>query len=308
MEQLDRAILSTIGYFDQLDYPLTAMEIHKWLFSDIKCSFENVVARLYLLGSKISCQDGLYFLLGREKILATRHDNYLSSIFKNKIVQKWFGYLARVPYVKMIAVCNNFSFNNLKESSDIHLFIVASSGRLYLVRFLLTAITSVLGLRRHDWKIANRFCLSFYLDDQNLNLENIQICHEDIYLKYWINTVLPVYDEGIFQDFCAENSWLDDSLSNRYSYNPGLRRRIEIRKMYGKKALEKFLSGKMGDWIEAIFKRIQLAKMSHNKMSLSKENDSRVIISDHMLKFHEGDRRLEYLEKFKEFITKNVQA
>jgi len=306
MEKLGRAILATIGYFDYLDYPLTAIEIHKWLFSDTKCSLSDVTAHLRGLNGRVLNQDGLYFLSGRENILFIRHDNYLSSIYKNKIVQKGFRCLARVPYIKMIAVCNNFSFNNLKEKSDIDLFIVVRSGRLYLVRFLLTLLTSVLRLRRYGIKIANRFCLSFYLDDKNLNLENIQICPGDIYLRYWINTVLPVYDDGVYQDFCAQNIWLDDSLSNRYRYSPGIRRRMDASEMSGKKFWEKCLSGRAGDVAENIFKKIQLAKMSRNKMSLSKENDSRVIISDHMLKFHEGDRRSEYMEKFKEFLNKNV--
>ena len=306
MERLNKAILSTIGYFDYLNYPLTAMEAHKWLFSDTKYCLSDVVAGLSNMNDKISCQDGLYFLSGREMIISTRHDNYLFSIFKNKIVSKWFKYLAHVPFVRMIAVCNNFSFNNLKETSDIDLFVIASAGRLYLVRFLLTALTGLLGLRRHGQKIANRFCLSFYIDDKNLNLKDIQISPDDIYLRYWINTVLPVYDEGIYLDFCAENSWLDDSLSNRYPYNPGIRRRTNAGRLNWKRFCERVLSGRIGDAIEAMLKRIQLAKMSQNKMSLSQESDSRVIISDHMLKFHEKDRRLEYLEKFKEFLINHA--
>ena len=306
MEHLDKAILSTIGYFDNLDYPLTALEVHKWLFSDKKYSLLDVTEGLFELCDKVSCQDGLYFLFGRESIVTIRHNNYLSSIRKNKIVQRWFKYLAYVPYVKLIAVCNNFSFNNLKENSDIDLFVIAVSGKLYLVRFLLTAITSFLHLRRHGQKIASRFCLSFYLDDKSLNLENIQICPGDIYLRYWVNTVLPVYDDGIYDDFCDQNAWLDDSLSNRYSYRPGLKRRTDSKRTRLKKLCEKYLSGKAGDMAEVMCKKIQLAKMSRNKMSLSKQSDSRVVISDHMLKFHEGDRRLEYMEKFKEFLSNNV--
>jgi len=38
--------------------------------------------------------------------------------------------------------------------------------------------------------------------------------------------------------------------------------------------------------------------MSKNNKSLAKENDSRVIISDTMLKFHENDRRLMYQNMF----------
>ena len=45
--------------------------------------------------------------------------------------------------------------------------------------------------------------------------------------------------------------------------------------------------GRVGDWLEKIAKKMQLKKMAKNTESLAKENDSRVIISDTMLKFHE---------------------
>lgn len=305
MNQLHKAILSTVGYFDLLNYPLTAAEIHKWLFCGSNYSIGDVVFQLSELSDKISTQDGLYFLSGREETIFHRHDNYLSTIYKNKIVHRWSGLLAHIPGIRMIAVCNNFSFNNLRENSDIDFFVVAKSGRLYLVRFLLTAVTSIIGLRRHGSKIANRFCLSFYLDDRNLNLESIKVCPEDIYLKYWINTVLPVYDDGVYNDFCRENSWLDQTLANNYSYRPGTRRRVDLQKMYFKKFCEYLISGSLGDFLEKFLKKIQLAKMSKNKISLARENDRRVIISDHMLKFHERDRRQEYSNKFKDFIVKH---
>jgi len=52
--------------------------------------------------------------------------------------------------------------------------------------------------------------------------------------------------------------------------------------------------------VELFLKKVQIEKMSKNNKSLAKENDTRVIISDNMLKFHENDRRDFYQNKFKQ--------
>ena len=67
-----------------------------------------------------------------------------------------------------------------------------------------------------------------------------------------------------------------------------------------KKILEKVWGAKYGDLIEAQAKGAQLAKMKMNYNSAQNIPDTRVIVSDSMLKFHENDRREEYREKWLE--------
>src|SRR3989338_10492249 len=111
-------------------------------------------------------------------------------------VGRYVPFLRIVPFLKLVAVCNNLAFGKVKEKSDIDLFIIAKSGRLFTVRILVTGILHCLGVRRHGKKIAGRFCLSFFVDDKNLNLEPIAI-DKDVYLAYWIKNIRPVLDDGI---------------------------------------------------------------------------------------------------------------
>ena len=70
---------------------------------------------------------------------------------------------------------------------------------------------------------------------------------------------------------------------------------------------EKVLKGFFGDIGESFFKYIQLAKMSANKQSIAKEKDSRVVINDKMLKFHENERRVLYRQKFEERLNQVLE-
>jgi hypothetical protein len=56
--------------------------------------------------------------------------------------------------------------------------------------------------------------------------------------------------------------------------------------------------GKYGDLIEGQAKGIQQAKMKFNFGSVQNAGDTRVVINDKMLKFHEKDRRVEYRDEW----------
>ena len=161
-------------------------------------------------------------------------------------------------------------------------------------------------LRRHGRKITDRLCLSFYVSENDLNFSKIKIIDNDIYLVYWIANLFSLYDRGIYDKFLAQNEWIKNQLPNYLPKTGSFWRKIDDHKLsqLSFKIWEYFLGGSLGDQLEKRLKKIQLFKMSQNNRSLAKENDSRVIISDTMLKFHENDRRLFYqnifLNKLKE--------
>ena len=66
---------------------------------------------------------------------------------------------------------------------------------------------------------------------------------------------------------------------------------------------EKAWGGRYGDIVETQAKRVQLFKMAFNTRTIKDQPDSRVIVSDSMLKFHENDRRTMYREKWKEALV-----
>ncbi|MBI5753555.1 hypothetical protein HZA40_00220 [Candidatus Peregrinibacteria bacterium] len=204
-------------------------------------------------------------------------------------VKKYLRFLCFVPFLRMVAVCNNLAFSNTNEKSDIDLFIIAKAGRLFLVRILVTGILHVLGVRRHDDKVAGRFCLSFFVDDSFLDLSPIAI-ENDVYLKIWIKTLIPVIDDGVGRNFLAANSWIRADFED---FLITLKEPIFVyHKTNLKISLEWFLNGKFGNFLENFLKKWQ-KKRARSKMH--KIGDSAgILINDHILKFHNFDRRQEY--------------
>jgi hypothetical protein len=302
--KVEKQLLSAICYFDVFDYPLTLLEIWQWIF-DVngqaqKVDLLEIKNALKNLTTIIDNKRGFYFLRGRESIILKRLKRYAIAGDKNSIAKKGIRVLRFLPFIKLIGVCNNSGNNNTRRDSDIDLFIVTASGRLYVVRFFVTTVLTLMRLRRHGKKVTDRLCLSFYSSEDDLNFEKLKIAEKDPYLIYWIANLFPLYDCGGYEEFISQNNWIRKYLPN---YNPksgSYMRRVDDSKLsvFLKKFMEKILDGFLGNWLEIILKKIQLFKMSQNEKSLARENDTRVIISDTMLKFHENDRRLIYKKEF----------
>ncbi len=211
-----------------------------------------------------------------------------------KKVNRYAWLLKFIPFLRMVAVCNNLAFGRVSIGSDIDLFIIADKGRLFTVRTFITFLFHFSGVRRHGNKIAERFCLSFFVDDSALNLTNIAI-DKDIYLAFWIKSILPLIDDGVSREFVLANNW-----ARKYFEKDEDFRIDESRVAYGKSFLSRFfeilLDGVFGNFIENRLRKWQ-QKRARGKMEIAQESAS-LLINDHVLKFHNIDRRTEYRNRW----------
>ena len=83
---------------------------------------------------KLSEIRGYYVFPGQESIVETRRAHkFIAEKFWGRT--KLYGqYMRAIPFVEMIAVCNNLAYDNASEQSDIDLFIVVKPGRMWLTR------------------------------------------------------------------------------------------------------------------------------------------------------------------------------
>lgn len=297
---LEQSILKTLAYFDIFKHPLTREELYSFLWgyhgnlgmAEFSLQLEN------LIGRGVDYKWGYYFLSGKSELVEKRRRSILEIEKKMKIAKRAIKKIRWVPFVRAVFVCNTTAASTASESSDIDVFIITRQGRIWLARFLVTTILSIFGLRRTDKKINNRICLSFYLSDNHLNLKDVAIEKPDIYLMYWLAQLIPVFDpSNIYKKIKSQNKWVLNFVPRAFGKYT-LLNRWKVEEGGFSKAVnnffEKVWGTAYGDFLESQAKTIQLNKMKKNLTSVQGEPDTRVVVSDSMLKFHENDRRVEY--------------
>lgn len=298
MQNLQQSIYKTLAYFDIFEYPLTLLEVEKWLWAYKEKNVAEIKKALEGL-DEIEHKNGFYFLKGQERHVATRLKRYRVAEEKIKAVRKYLTLLSLTPWVKGIFLCNTMAYQNSRAESDIDLLVITKPGKIWTTRFLMTSFTKFLNLRPRDENNKNKLCLSFFLTQGNLKLENLKIHPQrDIYLTYWIDQLMPIYQtQDAYNNFRRANTWIKKYLPNCYSYKLAFAMRITKTKL--RRRIKKFLEFLPG---ENYFKKIQLKVLPESLREMANK-DSRVIITDKMLKFHGIDNREKYqkiwLSKFR---------
>ncbi len=247
--------------------------------------FESALTELEKNGLVKGKQIGNRLALHLDGTEISDNSEYNQKLLKK--VERWAWIFKTCPFIEIAAVCNNLSFGGAKRGSDIDLFIVAGEGRLFTGRIFITALTQVLGLRRHGKKISERFCLSFLVDKGAADV--YRLAHEnDIYFTYWLKNLQITYarNDASVQDLIDSNKyWL-----SKFLHHPNLKEEnISNGKNIVAKAFEFMLSGRAGDFIENKLKSWQLKRAASKAENLS--DTSGTVITEKILKFHDIDRR-----------------
>ncbi len=305
MTDLEQSLVSTLAFFDAFDRPLSREELFRLLWGISQIPYPAFLLQLAALDStKIEYIDGLYCLPGRSCIVRKHQLRVRLIEEKTAIARRAIKKMRWIPFVRAVFLCNTVALGCPKDTSDVDVFIVVKDERLWLTRLLVTLTMSLFRLRRTKQSVADRVCLSFYATERALDLGKIRLYPDDIYLAYWLAHLVALFDPNNVLKIIAErNAWTREYLSHA-----ALDKQLTEQRSVGNPALarlfrrtgERILSGGIGRGLETLAKRLQQFKMQHNTASLQNEPDTRVIISDDMLKFHENDRRGYYRERWRE--------
>ena len=303
--ELKESIIRTIAFFDLFDHPLTAEEIHEYLYGYPKpVHIKEIKGTLDQLGGSVEHIRDWFVLKGRGRIIDLRKSHkFIAEKFWGR-VRQYGQYLAGLPFVEMVAVCNNLAYDNPTEESDIDLFIVIREGRMWLARLLVTLVLQFFGVRRHGNRIAGRFCLSFFVTPKKIGMGELQLDPEDPYLAYWTKLLAPVYGEEMYDRFVDMNKgWLDEKYGIRFSETN--RKQIVFRgKGAFKRSTEWLFGNRIGNTLESWVRKIWMSRTSKKAATLGPE--ASVVVSDDMLKFHNKDRRKEYRDQWNVRVQKSL--
>ena len=294
---MTRAILKTLAYFDIFDYPLTLVEVWKWLYleENRKVSLNEVEEGLKQLSDKVGTKEGFWFLKGRPEIIKTRLERYSIAEEKFKKLISQARILRQAPWIKLIAVCNRLAYSNTDEKGDIDLFIITAKNRLWLTRLLVVGYLKIINLRPRPDNKEDAIDTNFFLSEDSLKVDYLGVDTEgrdkNRSLVYWLDQLIPVYEtDNAYQRFLTANSWLKEYLPN--SFGCQLNGRRAVKQTVFSKIINSILSLFA---FESLARKFQL-KIMPSKLKEMMNKDSRVMVNGKLLKFHLEDKRENYLK------------
>jgi hypothetical protein len=305
--ELAQSILAELAYFDMFDFPLTPIEL--WRYSrPAGTTLADVYAALESdpwLAERTEQRFGFWFLKGRDADVDSRLRRYRESEAKFQKALRYIKRISRFPFIRMIGVCNSLAYSNSRPDADIDLFIVTQPGRIWTSRMYTTGFLKLLNQRPNGNRTRDTLCASFFVTEDNLDLASLRRGHPDIYLAHWIWQVVPLYDSNnVYRKFVDANGWAKDAFPNAYPSQPVEPRRVNnsSRSERTKKWLEVGHSRALGGRWERFSERWQKKVMPRSLRDLANV-DSRVVLSNRILKFHDNDRRDEYQRRWVDSVS-----
>jgi len=275
--ELSEAIIRVIVFFDLFDYPLSAIEIQKYL--NKAYSLDEITSCLEQT-EQIKTKNGFYFLNSREEIVTTRQKRHNYSQRKIKKAKNFSRIFSLLPWVKTIVLSNSIGQYNLRDGSDIDFFIITSAKRIWLTRLFCAGIAAILNSRPSEKNKRDKICLSFYITEESLNLDSLKLKDDDPYFYYWLRSFILLYNkDSVYEQFLSANN----ILLSEYEF--------KILELNNKKEISIF------NFLENITKKFQLLIMSP-ALKGAINNSVGVVVNDKVLKLYLRDNREEYAKKY----------
>jgi hypothetical protein len=208
--RVETAVIHAIAYADVFDYPLTAEQVHRYLVG-VEAPPSTVLHLLTegnLLEGRLGCDRGYYFLAGREETVDTRLQRAPISALAWPTARNYGRILARLPFIRMVAVSGALTMDNMEANTDIDFFIVTEPGRLWLSRALVVGIVQLAARRGHI------LCPNYFLSGGCLVLQR-----RNLFTAHELAQMVPVFGMATYRRMCHLNGWASRFLPN--AFGPG---------------------------------------------------------------------------------------
>ena len=300
METVRAGLLRSLSFFNALGYAPTLPELilswdggqtindSRFTIHDLKTSLQTLIHARVVAES---C--GRFTFVNRESLIVEHESR--EALFPRKLRQarRVASWLSCLSGVRAVCLCNTTALAHARDEGDLDFFVVTHRGSIWQTRGWGALPFQLLDRRPRTDRISkDAVCLSFFVDDSALNLLGLTLPGDDPYFRYWFLSLLPLYDDGVLADFWNANQALVErhSFARPWVLNPD----VAISRSAFRVPRFTFL--------ESIAKKIQRSKFSPSIKAMMNQ-DTRVVVNDHVLKFHVEDGR----EKFRDQYQKNCQ-
>lgn len=308
-KESEQAVAKTIAYYDSQDIALTTTEVWSYIFAGgSQMSLQDVERVIQTLEHKhaIVTNNAYVAMAGREKLIDERVKRGMFSEKKFRRVRRVARLLSFLPFVRMVGVCNTLSFYMPRQEGDIDVFIITKANRLYLARVFITFVLHVLRLRRHKLHITDRICLSFYIDEEGLDLERFALPNGDPHLVIWASHIIPIFSiHQTYERFWQVNEkFYRTVLADPRAYQSVDRLRVDdILFSKGVRTFFEIILFPVAPLFEAMTRKNQYERMRESQNRHLRLVATGVVLDRHTMKFHEEDRREFYKTRMAERLS-----
>jgi hypothetical protein len=202
---LRHAILAAVVYADLFDYPLSAAQIHHYLVGQ-RASIETVITALETdpwLRELVASAGDRYYLAPRPELVELQRARATHSHRLWPVARRYGAIIARLPFVRLVAVSGALAMDNAKPHDDIDYFLLVAPGRLWLCRLLVLAVVRFAALRGHE------LCPNYLLATDRLALED-----RNVFTAHEVTQMVPLHGAPWYRAFLAANPWVNAILPN----------------------------------------------------------------------------------------------
>jgi len=237
IQSLEEAIFYTLSYADVFNYPLTLAELHRYLVGWRISLADLAVAIRKVPG--IVVQDGYYALRNHEAIIPLRrHREQIAAQMWPRALA-YGAKIARLPYVRMVALTGALAVQNVDPGDDYDYLIVTTPGRVWVTRLLVIQLVVKPAARRGD-----TICPNYILSEAAMALPE-----RDLFHAHEIAQMIPLYGLPVYEHFRQANAWTEDFLPNAGGLPVSAPQMPQL-EWHGRPLLELLLSTPIGAWLE----------------------------------------------------------
>jgi hypothetical protein len=213
------SLLAALAYADLFDYPLTLQELARYQVGTAfpTAALEASLQSDPMLAESISRSDGFYSLRGREGVFETRRARRRAAGKVWRRARLYARLIARLPYVRMVAVTGALAVDNIAERPDIDLMIVARPGRVWLCR------RSIIVNVRAARLFGDDLCPNYILSEDNLHLDQ-----RDFFTAHELAQMVPLHGTYVYHRLLHANPWANGYLPQAFSTLPQAQPRQRI--------------------------------------------------------------------------------
>jgi hypothetical protein len=267
---VSRSVFHTLTYADVFDYPLTASEVYRYLTS-AKATLAEVT-RALSDSSLFSQVEGYFTLRGREEIVKTREQRSKVAARLWPKALRYGHMIARLPFVRMVAITGSLSMENSDEGKDVDYMIVTAPDHLWTCRGLSLLVT------RLAKREGIRLCPNYLVTTNALKLTE-----RSLYVAHELAQMIPLSGMEIYDEMLHLNDWIYEYLPNA-SGMPAWPRTVE-QIMGGsmiQKSLELLLSLPFGTWLEKWEMNRKIQRLTYEQSSSSESYFSANVCKGHI--------------------------